>query len=99
MTSQVPVLRVAVGTNVQALGEAIARHFRVPAAVRPRAVDVEAVGNEAVARAMKGIAAARGVTVPQGFDLAVVPKFTVFEVGDEAVLRDGMTLTVRVVVT
>lgn len=94
MTSR-PVLRAAASTTPAALAESIAREFRADREVR--AVDVEVIGNEAIARGVKAIAVARGQTIPQGFDLTIVPVFSDFE--NDGDHWHGMTLGIYRVAT
>jgi stage V sporulation protein S len=71
------VLRVAAGSNPQALASAIAHSI-----YESRGCKVRAVGAGAVNQAVKAIAIARGYVAPRGLDLVCIPGFASIESHD-----------------
>lgn len=76
-SSEEPFLRVAAGSNPQALASAIAH-----AIYDNRTVKLRAVGAGAVNQAVKALAIARGYVAPRGLDLVCKPGFSTIESRD-----------------
>lgn len=87
-SSEEPFLKVAAGSNPQALASAIAH-----AIYDTRMVKLRAVGAGANNQAVKAIAIARGYVAPRGLDLVCKPGFATIE------SRDGEISAIVFVVT
>lgn len=81
-------LKVSSKTNPNSIAGAIAEFMK-----EHDIVTIKTIGAGALNQAMKGIAIARGFTVPQGFDIMCTPSFYKTEIEGTEISAILLTLT------
>lgn len=81
-------LKVSTKTNPGSIAGAIAEFLK-----QNTTISIKTIGAGALNQAMKGIAIARGFTVPQGFDISCAPSFYKTEINEDEISAILLTLT------